>query len=258
MADTLEGVAPDGTIRTGARRDRVCATFEPVLRDAIQWLSTSGSSIYVYGSVANGTARAPSSDVDLLSIDLPDASSLGDALTRRYVDICRSVEVAAATGADLAGDSDAAYGNRVFLRHYCVHLAGPDPARGLPAFPADARAARGFNGDLAQHVLRWRTSLEAQPDAAKVLGLRIARKTLLAVAGLVSVHDHTWTTDRDHAASRWSEVEPRLTADLERLHAWVTGESEPSPDGVKTVLAERGAIDLIVERFRDVVGLWPD
>lgn len=258
MADTLEGVAPDGTIRTGARRDRVGAAFEPVLRDATQWLSTSGSSLYVYGSVANGTGRTPRSDVDLFSIDLPDASSLGDALTQRYASICRSVEVAAASSADLAGDSDAAYGNRVFLRHYCVHLAGPDPARGLPAFPADARAARGFNGDLAQHLLRWRTSLEERPDAAKALGLRIARKSLLAVAGLVSVHDRTWTTDRDHAARRWSEVEPRLSADLERLHVWVTGVREPSPGGVKAVLSERGAVDLIVERFRDVVGLWPD
>jgi hypothetical protein len=258
MADPLEGVAPDGTIRTGAGRERVCATFEPVLRDAIQWLSSSGSSIYVYGSVANGTARTPTSDVDLLSIDLPDAPSLGDALTHRYADICRSVDVAAATSADLAGDSDAAYGIRVFLRHYCVHLAGPDPTGGLPAFPADARAARGFNGDLAQHLVRWRASREGHTNSAKGLGLRIARKTLLAVAGLVSVHDHTWTTDRDHAASRWGEVEPRLAADLERLHAWVTGEREPSPDSVRTLLAEDGAIDLIVGRFHDVVGLWPD
>jgi len=80
----------------------------------------------------------------------------------------------------------------------------------------------------------------------------------VAVAGLVSVHDQTWTTDRDHAVRRWSEVEPRLSADLERLHVWVTGTREPSPDGVKAVLAERGAVDLIIERFRDVVGLWPD
>ena len=69
MADTMEGVAPDGTITTGARRDRVSATFEPVLRDAIDWVQGSTSSLYVYGSVANGTARAPTSDVDLLAIE---------------------------------------------------------------------------------------------------------------------------------------------------------------------------------------------
>lgn len=258
MADTMEGVAPDGTITTGARRDRVSATFEPVLRDAIDWVQGCTSSLYVYGSVANGTARAPTSDVDLLAIDLSDAPTLGHALTPRHADVCRSVEVATATSVGLTGESDAAYGNRVFLRHYCVHLTGANPAGELPAFPADARAARGFNGDLAQHALRWRRSPEDDPDAAKVLGRRIARKTLLAVAGLVSVHDHTWTTDRAYAVSRWSEVEPWLSIDLQRLHAWVTGPDEPSSDDVKAVLGERGVVDLVIERFADVVGLWPD
>jgi hypothetical protein len=145
MADPDEGVAADGTIRTGARRDRVPAIFEPVMTDAVALAAKSApASLYVYGSVPNGTARAGSSDVDLLSIGLPDASILGQRLAARYAGLCRGVEVAAATAADLVGDTDAAYGYRVFLRHYCVHLAGPDPASALSAFPADTRAARGI------------------------------------------------------------------------------------------------------------------
>jgi hypothetical protein len=134
MADPEEGVAADGMIRRGAHRDRVPAYFEPVLADAIALLGDDGASLYVYGSVATGTVRPGSSDVDLLSIDLPEAAVLGQRLSARYADRCRSVEVAAATAADLVGDTDAAYGFRVFLRHYCVHLAGPDPAAALPAF----------------------------------------------------------------------------------------------------------------------------
>jgi uncharacterized protein len=148
VADPDEGVAADGTIRTGAQRGRVPGIFEPVLAEAVALAGDCGASLYVYGSVANGTARPGSSDVDLLSIGLPQAAIVGQRLSARYADRCRGVEVLAATAADFAGDSDAAYGYRVFLRHYCVHLAGPDPAAGLPAFPADARAARGFNGDL--------------------------------------------------------------------------------------------------------------
>ena len=109
---------------------------------------------------------------------------------------CRGVEIAAAAAVDLAGDTDAAYGSRVFLRHYCVHLAGPDPSAGLPAFPAGARAARGFNGDIGQHVRRWRQELESRAVVADLLGTRTARKTLLAAAGLVSVRDRTWTIPR--------------------------------------------------------------
>jgi uncharacterized protein len=224
MADPEEGVAADGTIRTGARRDRVPAAFEAVLADAFALAGESGASLYVYGSVANGTARPGSSDVDLLSIGLPDAAALGRRLSPRYADRCRAVEVAAATAADFEGDTDAAYGGRVFLRHYCVHLAGPDPSTAFPAFPADARAARGFNGDVSQHLRRWRLDLESGTTPADLLGIRVARKTLLAVAGLVSVHDHGWTTDRTRAARRWSELEPGLAAHLTRLLSWAKAE----------------------------------
>ena len=63
MADPGEGVVADGTIRTGARRDRVPAIFEPVMTDAVAFAGKSAAgksapaSLYVYGSVANGTAR---------------------------------------------------------------------------------------------------------------------------------------------------------------------------------------------------------
>src|SRR6266566_6282294 len=259
MADPDEGVAADGTIRTGARRDRVPAIFEPVMTDAVAFAGESAAaSLYIYGSVANGTARPGSSDVDLLSIALPDAAFLGQRLSARYTSICRGVEVAAATAADLAGDNDAAYGYRVFLRHYCVYLAGQEPSTALPAFPADARAARGFNGDLGQYLRRWRRGLESGTVAADLLGVWVARKTLLAVAGLVSVHDHTWTTDRSRAVRRWSELEPGLAAELGRLHSWVREERCPSREETGRALAGDGIIAAIVERFDSLIGLWPD
>jgi hypothetical protein len=196
--------------------------------------------------------------VDLLSIGLPDASILGQRLSARYASLCRGVEVAAATAADLVGDTDAAYGYRVFLRHYCVHLAGPDPSIALAAFPADTRAARGFNGDLGQYLRRWRRGLESGTVAADLLGVRVARKTLLAVAGLVSVHDRTWTTDRSRAVQRWSELEPGLAAERSRLHSWISGERHTSPGEAKRALADDGIIAAIVERFDSLIGLWAD
>jgi uncharacterized protein len=258
MADPEEGVAADGTIRTGARRDRVPAAFEPVLADAVAFLGDSGASLYVYGSVANGTVRPGSSDVDLLSVDLPASAILGQRLSAQYADTCRGVEVAAATAADLAGGTDAAYGLRVFLRHYCVHLGGPDPAASLPAFPADARAARGFNGDLGWHHWRWRHQLDSGTVAADELGVRIARKTLLAVAGLVSVHDRTWTTNRPRAVRRWSELEPDLAVQLSRLLSWAQAERRPAPEEVTNALADDGIVRMIVERFGHLIGLWTD
>jgi uncharacterized protein len=258
VADPEEGVAADGTIRTGARRDRVPAAFEPILADAVAFVSGSGASLYLYGSVANGSVRPGSSDVDLLSIGLSDAAILGQRLSGRYADRCRGVEVAAAEAADLVGDTDPAYGYRVFIRHYCVHLAGPDPSAALPAFPADARAARGFNGDLSQQLQQWRQGLESGAVAGDLLGVRAARKTLLAVAGLVSAHDHTWTTDRSRAVMRWSELEPGLAGQLGRLHSWANGERCPSREEVERALAADGIVSAIVDRFGRLIGLWPD
>jgi hypothetical protein len=168
------------------------------------------------------------------------------------------VEVAAATAADFAGDTDAAYGYRVFLRHYCVHLAGPDPSTALPAFRADARAARGLNGHLGQHLQQWRQGLESGTVAADLLGVRVARKTLRAVAGLVSVHDHTWTTDRSRAVGRWSELEPELATQLGRLLSWAGGEPRASREEVRRALADDEIVSAIVERFGRLIGLWTD
>jgi hypothetical protein len=94
--------------------------------------------------------------------------------------------------------------------------------------------------------------------AADPLSIRVARKTLLAVAGLVSVHDHTWTTDRSRAVRRWSELEPGLAAELSGLHSWVSGERHPSREEAKRALADDGIIAVIVERFDRLIGLWPD
>jgi hypothetical protein len=251
-------VAADGTIRTGARRDRVPAAFEPVLADAAVLQEGRGGSLYLYGSVANGTARPGSSDVDLLSVGLPEPAVLARRLSARYSGLCRGVEVAAFAAADLAGESDEAYGNRVFLRHYCVHLTGPDPAALLPAFPADARAARGFNGDFGRHLRRWRLLLDTGTAPAGRLGVRVARKTLLAVAGLASVHDRTWTTDRQRAARRWSEVNSGLSPSLTRLLSWASAAQRPAPAELANALADDGIAGTIAQQFDHLIGLWPD
>jgi hypothetical protein len=256
VADPREGVAADGTIVTGADRSRVPAAFEPVLADAVAFAEQRGASLYVYGSVANGTVRRGLSDVDLLSVGLAEAHGLGELLSARYRGLCRGVEVAGAGPADLEGDSDAAYGYRVFLRHYCVHLTGPDPAAGLPAFPADARAARGFNGDIARFHREWRRELESGTVPADRLGVRAARKTLLAVAGLVSVRDRTWTTDRARAARRWGEIDPGLAAPLGDLLSWAAAGRPPASEEVSLALAGDGIVAAVVERFAGIVGLW--
>ena len=249
-------MAADGTIRTGVARARVPAAFEPAVTAALDAVgAVAGASAYLYGSVATGRARLGESDVDLLTVGLDRAAAqrLGRELSARFPGVCRGVELAPVGPGDLLGNSDEAYGNRVFLRHYAVHLTGPDVAAVLPAYPADARAARGFNGDIARHADRWRVALDAGEDAWR-LGRRVARKTLLALAGVVSVHDATWTTDRGLAARRWGAVEPALAPGLRTLLDWSDGRVRPEAPAVRAALDT--SVAEVSSAFATLVGLW--
>ena len=256
--DPLEGVRADGTIATGARRGSIPIEFLPAIAEAVEHVNAiaGNPSLYVYGSVATGMAQVGSSDIDLVTIGLGpvDARSMGKELSTKYQKLCRGVEVGAAQLSDYEGLSDEAYGNRVFLRHYCVHLAGPDVGETLPDFPADEAAARGFNGDIGLRADRWRAELRESADPAS-LARRIARKTLFAVTGLVSMHDAIWTTDRVAAAHRWGLVKPGLEASLDTLVAWGDGgPTGPSRSEIQGALD--GVVADVVNEFRERIGLW--
>ena len=256
MHDPLEGLTESGKIRTGVSRTRIPGRYTPLLDAAIKTIieAVPEASIYLYGSVATGTAQVPDSDVDLLAVGVPAeaASSIADALSDEFADLCRGVEIGAAAAGDFAGTTDETHGNRVFLHHYCVLLAGAEVDRATLPFSGDHRAARGFNGDIGRHLESWRERVNELD--AKILGRRAARKTLLAVAGLVSVHDSTWTTDRHRAAARWGELHPDLAGGLDELLDWSSQRTRPTDDRVTRHLDT--TIGQIVDQFIADIGLW--
>ena len=242
MRDPVEGVGADGLIVTGVGRARVQLAFEPVLAEATRAVDVldRAASLYVYGSVATGRAERPLSDVDLLVVNAPSdgAAAIAAELSTRFRPVCRGVEIGVATTGDFERLTDESYGNRVFLRHYCVHVAGPVLRGDAAGFRADARAARGFDGDVAEHADRWHVALAHGAEPA-TLARRVARKTLLAVAGLVSVHDRTWTTDRTTAAHRWAQVNCRLHQACGNSSNGPTTRATPTPPTWSRPLSRR-------------------
>jgi uncharacterized protein len=83
----------------------------------------------------------------------------------------------------------------------------------------------------------------------------VARKTLLAVAGLVSVQDATWTTDRALAAHRWAQTEPDLGPALHALLAWCDGLALPGRQALRHMLDT--TTPRITAAFATAIGLWP-
>lgn len=84
---------------------------------------------------------------------------------------------------------------------------------------------------------------------------QVARKTLLTVTGLVSVHDATWTTDRERAARRWQDVHPELADGLDELVAWSSWHDTATKRRLAHALDT--TVDRIVHQFATDVGLWP-
>ena len=70
-----------------------------------------------------------------------------------------------------------------------------------------------------RHVARWFDAADTTDPAE--FCRRMARKALLAAAGLRSIHAATLTTDRERSARRGSEAHPSLHTGLEELLAWI-------------------------------------
>ncbi|WP_040160631.1 nucleotidyltransferase domain-containing protein [Nigerium massiliense] len=258
MRDPLERLDSAGFIETGVDARQVQACFQPIL-DAIGDSVDDDVAVYVYGSVATGRARVGHSDVDVvaLGMDPTHARLLGRELSSEYAAVTREVAIGAWSPDDLT-DGDAGYGNRIFLKHYCAWLSGPDPAASLPRFRGDARAARGFNGDFAAVVTRWSAAVgslsDDRPDEIAALARRIGRKSLFAVAGMVSVHDAIWTTDRATGAARWAELHPELADDLALLLAWGDGVVRADHHAVARLM--RSTVPELISQFASHIGAW--
>lgn len=253
MKDPREGLNADGTIRTGVSRERVPGAFEPVVSAVVaefENVADDSSALLLYGSVATGAARLGQSDVDLIAYGVARewCRETGERLSSEFSHVCRGVEIAPTSRSDFSGESDECYGNRVFLTHYCVTLAGVDLAEAWGPFRGDRRAARGFNGDIGACVARWReTPTRARP---------IARKTLLAAAGVVSILNNTWTTDREEAARQWGEIEPEFAGEAMTLLEWCESDSSVSDDDVQRALAPNGIVANVADRFEATIGWW--
>lgn len=254
MGDPREGLNADGTIRTGVDPSRIPEEFQPVVTavtSEFAALDDEAAELYLYGSVASGTARRGRSDVDLIAIGVREewCRQTGQQLTSEFSGLCRGVEIGHGTRSDFLSDSDEAYGNRVFLRHYCLPLAGRAELRPAMPFQGDARAARGFNGDIGGRLAQWRSG---SPRARNV-----ARKTLFAAAGVVSVLDGTWTTDRGIASRRCAEMDPGRAEEMARLAHWAEDDGEASAVDLAAALAPGGVVAAVVDQFEAVIGLWP-
>jgi uncharacterized protein len=257
VRDPLEGVTAAGTIVTGADEARVPPAYTTLLREAVQTLGRAlgdaAHSIYLYGSVATGQARPPRSDLDLIVVLdelLPDAvRRIADDLSARNRHLVRevgigSVDLETLGRQDLVGDAE-----RCFLKHYTVHLAGPDLRDDFPLCEPTARLAAGFNGDLGavlDHV-HPRLSQERDVQERDALARKTCRKILMAAATLLSVREGGWSTDRGTAVELIGRHAPQFEALAADALTWSEQGAPVDPGKVIDVVDQLG--DWLAEEY---------
>jgi uncharacterized protein len=230
-ADPREGLDADGFIVTGADPANIGPPYDAVVadvRDAVtQALADELHSLYLYGSVATGRARPPTSDVDVAVIVTSQAArsrcrALGAELTSRHRHVAREVCLSAGLLTKVRADTDSGRAERCFLRHYCVHLSGADLREDFPRCRPDRALAREFIGDLAGTVERFRAELADPARSPAEVGVAAARRLLLAKAVLYSSVEGGWSTDRAAGARKFARHHPGHASAAETALRWST------------------------------------
>lgn len=242
--DADEGIGPDNLITTGVRTDRIPQVFKNLLKQAVSdFTSIDGVvALYLYGSVATGMARVPTSDMDLLVVMRDDTSESevrhrATQLSQAHQDLVREVGVAAVRVSDIWADTADGLGHRCFIKHYCLHLHGEEIHQSLEPCRASAEAAWAFNHDIAEAVSSAKIKLAeaVQPKQVAQLSRSSARRVTLAAASLVSIANRTWTTDRETAARAIAEIYPEWAADAQTALRWCVSPSD-NPEEVRQFL----------------------
>jgi predicted nucleotidyltransferase len=250
VRDPREGVAADGTITTGVHDGPLMPPYDEVVADAVVELRTRLGddlhSVHLYGSVATGQARPPTSDVDLVALLVTpradDIATAAEVLSARHAAIVREVGIGAGDLETLDRDDRAGVAERAFLKHYCRCVDGPDLAAAFPPARASLDLAVGFNGNLAEVLRSVRPRIEAADDPAvgRALAARAARKVLMAAATLLSARDGGWSTDRAAAVDLVARHAPHLHHLARAALGWA-GDPVSEPDvAIEAVLDDLG------------------
>jgi uncharacterized protein len=179
-------------------------------------------SLYVYGSVAAGTAVAGRSDLDLSLILRRQASVEDHALLEKI-----RQESAAATAVVTKIDFDigclsdveapeTGMAWRFWLRHHCRCIWGVNLAEGIAPFAASRALALAVNGDFAQVLGGYSAALAGQPPGPEADRLirEAARKLLRATNILRHDSEEDWPASLEDHAVRIARKFPTLGGEV--------------------------------------------
>ncbi|PUA46674.1 DNA polymerase III subunit beta [Pseudomonas protegens] len=219
------GVDADGLITLPAEPP-LQPEYLGVLDDLCASLHTPANpplhSLYLYGSVARGTARPGVSDLDLCLIlqhpatpqQLRHLEQLRQALQARHprvskidFDIGHLAQVLAAENLDSWG---------YWLKHHCRCLSGEDLRRRFAPFRPSREIALAVNGDFQRVLDDYAERIEGERQPAQILRLQreASRKLIRATHLLRAEQEPSWPHSLDEHVRLFVQRYPDMAAPI--------------------------------------------
>ncbi len=202
-------------------------------------------SLYLYGSVARGTARPGASDLDLCLVlqhpadpsELLHLENLRQALQARQPLVSKIDFDIGHLQQVLASENHDSWG--YWLKHHCRCLWGEDLRRGLAPFRPSRRIALAVNGDFFAVLNDYATRLdhELQPHETLRLQREASRKLIRATNLLRSEQEPSWPHSLDQHVQLFVLRYPQMKVAIDEFRQLATA-TRPADAGFSSRLRQ--------------------
>lgn len=162
-------------------------------------------SIYLYGSVATGKAKSPTSDLDLVVVlkEKPtskfksELKELEKSLSKKYQKAFREVGFAITYKNEVLRGKEA-FGWRFFLTILSVKIFGDNLFQKEMKFSPSRKLARNLHSDIEKNIEETKKKIKnANSEEAKLQIKSIMKKIIRTAFSIVMEDENYWTTDLD-------------------------------------------------------------
>ncbi len=217
---------------------KVSAKYNPIVKDVKSELlnfSDKIHSIYLYGSVATGKAKSPTSDLDIVVVlkrkptstlksQLKDLETL---LSQKYQKLFREVGFAITYKNEVLQGREA-FGWKFFLTILSVKIFGDNLFEKDMKFSPTKKLARNLHSDVDKNIAEAKQKIKSvNSDEAKLQIKSIMKKIIRTAFSIVMEDENYWTTDLKEMTQIFTKYYPEKK---QQINAVLKTAKSKSPD----------------------------
>ncbi len=207
---------------------KVLVKYKPIIKEVkFRLLNYSDKihSIYLYGSVATGKAKSPTSDLDLVvvlnrkpTVKLKDQlKNLESKLSLKYTAVFREVGFAITYKGEVLQGNDS-FGWKFFLTVLSIKIYGTGLFKKKVQFYPTKKLAKNLHSDIAKNLKEARSKIKsANPTEYKLQIKSIMKKIIRTAFSIVMEKDNFWTTDSDKMVKIFIKYYPEKKKEIKKV-----------------------------------------